>query len=155
MLSDNRDKDEINWQQFEDEAEEIIQKSAKAIQQLRDRPVVNNFKLNRNYRDHLNNLFFILESYLKDVCRTYSKQKAIRVNRYLEKKNMSQLYSDEIVIGENFQNKKEINIIKLEEMENEPSKQLIEDKLTDQELLEVFHGNLTSVLCNSKIYIFL
>ncbi len=87
---------EADWQKFEDDAEAIIKKCADTIRNLKEatfRERVASWQV----REHLENVFMLLEKYLKDVCKFYSEQKAIRVKRVLEKKNLSQLCSSELL----------------------------------------------------------
>jgi syntaxin 18 len=77
---------EADWQKFEDEAESIIRKCAETIRQLKEKTFAQHYST--QYREHLENVFYLLEKYLKDVCKFYSEQKAIRVKRVVEKKNL-------------------------------------------------------------------
>lgn len=74
------------WQKFEDDAESIIRKCAEMIRQLREAKLRHQ-KYTSQQREHLDNVFYLLDKYLKDVCKLYSEQKAIRVRRIVEKKN--------------------------------------------------------------------
>lgn len=94
LISQSNDLNETDWQKFEDEAERIIKKCADKIRQLKE----NTFKQRYagQYRECLESIFQMLEKYLKDVCKFYSEQKAIRVRRIVEKKNYSQLCSSDL-----------------------------------------------------------
>jgi hypothetical protein len=86
----------------------------------------------RQAREHLDNVFMLLEKYLKDVCKFYSEQKAIRVKRVLEKKNLSQLCSSELL-------PKRTNLVRNHDLEENESRTFsnIESQFTAEELQAV------------------
>lgn len=63
LLTQSGDANQIDWQKFEDQAENIIAKCADAIRQLKE----NAFKqiLTSQYKEHLENVFYLLEKYLR------------------------------------------------------------------------------------------
>jgi syntaxin 18 len=93
----NNSPGEPDWAQFEDQVESIIKKCSDAIGKLKVNPLnVEKKQKSAQYREHFDNMVHLLEKYLKDVCKVYSEQRAIRVKRILEKKKYSQLYSSDI-----------------------------------------------------------
>jgi syntaxin 18 len=76
---------------YENQAEAIIKKCADAIRGAKEAAFGagdNGVEIPGQNKAHLENVFFLVEKYLKDVCKIYTEQKAIRVKRVVEKKNM-------------------------------------------------------------------
>ena len=81
--------DATDWQVYENEAEAIIKKCADAIRGSKEAAFVTGSEISGGQNEmHLENVFFLVEKYLKDVCKIYTEQKAIRVKRVVERKNM-------------------------------------------------------------------
>lgn len=83
----NQKNETTDWKAYEDQNEDIIKKCADAIRQLKDKALDDSSALPQ-YKDHLENMFYLLEKYLKDVCKIYTEQKAIRVTRVVERNNL-------------------------------------------------------------------
>lgn len=132
----NQQTDITDWQAYEDQAEAIIKKCADATRQLKN----NAFKetIVSQYRDHLENMFFLVDKYLKDVCKIYTEQKAIRVKRVVERKNLSQLCSRELKESPD-RLKDETNLHLNEELEK--AQLVVESELSEQELLSLESEN--------------
>ncbi len=81
--------DGTDWQIYENQAEAIIKKCADAIRASKENAFSENgTDVVDQKMVHLENVFFLVEKYLKDVCKIYTEQKAIRVKRVVERKNM-------------------------------------------------------------------
>ena len=62
-MNQSTDINDTDWQRFEDQAENVIKKCSDAIAQLKQ----NAYKdiLSQQYKEHLDNLLYLLEKYLK------------------------------------------------------------------------------------------
>lgn len=64
----NQTNDNTNWQAYEDQAEEIIQKCAEATRTLKQKALLPKaMEMTDQYKDHLENMFYLLEQYLKSI----------------------------------------------------------------------------------------
>lgn len=138
----NQQTENTDWQLYEDQAEEIIKKCADTTRQLKDKAFSNS--LTQQFKEHLENMFYLLEKYLKDVCKIYTEQKAIRVKRVVERKNLSQLCSKDIIDTKNIAIEDENNDFQLIEeiQDSQPNiNDLLENDLTEQELLSLESEN--------------
>jgi len=59
----SNENNDVDWQNFENQAESIIRKSSDSIRDLKEKSFSN--VPNDQYREHLKNLFVLLEGYLK------------------------------------------------------------------------------------------
>ncbi|CAF0907517.1 unnamed protein product [Brachionus calyciflorus] len=86
LIKSNESFNDTDYQEFEDQAESIIKKCGDAIRNLKE----NTFKqiYAPQQKHHLENVFYLMEKYLKDVCKLYSEQKAIRVKRMVDRKKL-------------------------------------------------------------------
>jgi syntaxin 18 len=136
LLYQNEPTCENDFQNFEDQAESVIKRCSDSIHTLKRNTL--NQDHNKQYREHLENMFQLIESYLKDVCKIYSEQKAIRVKRILQKKNYSQLCSPEASLtGKSTKQKYNEN---LDEEINKPAP-IIANDLSEQDLMELEKEN--------------
>ena len=65
----NQTNENINWQAYEDQAEQIIQKCAEATRILKTKAFSppKTAAITDQYKEHLENMFFLLEQYLKSI----------------------------------------------------------------------------------------
>ncbi|RNA10850.1 syntaxin-18 [Brachionus plicatilis] len=142
-LIDNEDQmNEIFYQDFEDKAETIIKKCADSIKILKLKTFKEVYSAQR--QDHLHNTFYLLEKYLKNVCKIYSQQKAVKVKRKIDMKNFSQLSSNNLtrIVKDKTLPKKEIEKSVLREIEQiEEKNKKFETELSEQELQELEKEN--------------
>jgi len=59
----SNENNDVDWQNFENQAESIIRKSSDSIRDLKEKSFSK--VPNDQYREHLKNLFVLIESYLK------------------------------------------------------------------------------------------
>lgn len=143
LLNQQKLNDKENLQEYEDQAEDIIKKCADTTRQLKARALADT-ELTPQYRDHLENMFYLLDKYLKDVCKIYTEQKAIRVKRVVERKNLSQLCSRDLLQTRDQVNNNLRNEL-TEEIENSANPSTNQDQpdeeLTEQELMSLESEN--------------
>jgi len=128
LLTESDDSIQYDWQAYEDQAEGIIKRTADSNRSLKERTLSNDI-FTAQYREHLENIFYLLDKYLKEVCNIYSEQKAIRVKRILDRKNFSQLCSAELKENSNRANRNK-NFLLTEELTS-TSKKTNEDNRVD------------------------
>lgn len=73
---------------IDNEAQQYMKVCTDAIRQLKDNDAEN---LSTQAEKHREEVQTLLQTFLKDVCRLYSEQRAVRVKRIVEKKQMSTL----------------------------------------------------------------
>lgn len=63
-----------------------MKKCGEAIRQLKEKTLRQIFT--SQHRQHVENVFYLLEKYLKEVCDVYAKPKAIRIKRLTDQRNL-------------------------------------------------------------------
>ncbi|CAD6234091.1 GSCOCG00007543001-RA-CDS [Cotesia congregata] len=92
-------------------AQEIISKCSQLIKELKREAA--DTDVSQQHHEHQEIMLFLIDEYLKNVCKIYSEQKAIRVKKILELKNLSKL---------------ELNIKSIEENSYKPPLNSVEEK---------------------------
>lgn len=70
-------------------AQEIISKCSQLIKELKREAA--DTDVSQQHHEHQEIMLFLIDEYLKNVCKLYSEQKAIRVKKMIELKNLSKL----------------------------------------------------------------
>ncbi|KAH0548767.1 syntaxin-18 [Cotesia glomerata] len=94
-------------------AQEIISKCSQLIKELKREAA--DTDVSQQHHEHQEIMLFLIDEYLKNVCKIYSEQKAIRVKKMVELKNLSKL---------------ELNIKSIEENSFKPPLNSVEEKKT-------------------------
>ena len=66
MLTESDDSIQYDWQAYEDQAEGIIKRTADSNRSLKERTLSNDI-FTAQYREHLENIFYLLDKYLKGI----------------------------------------------------------------------------------------
>ncbi|XP_074111115.1 syntaxin 18 [Cotesia typhae] len=80
-------------------AQEIISKCSQLIKELKREAAETD--VSQQYHEHQEIMLFLIDEYLKNVCKLYSEQKAIRIKKMIELKNLSKLELNVKSIEEN------------------------------------------------------
>uniref|UniRef100_A0A4W3K7Y5 Syntaxin-18 n=1 Tax=Callorhinchus milii TaxID=7868 RepID=A0A4W3K7Y5_CALMI len=75
--------------QIDQDAQIFLRTCSDAIQQLRTEAIKN--VISPQVKEHREGVLYLLEAYLKSVCKVYSEQRAIRVKRLVDKKRLSRI----------------------------------------------------------------
>ncbi|XP_078260401.1 syntaxin-18 isoform X2 [Rhinoraja longicauda] len=75
--------------QIDQDAQIFMRTCSDAIQQLKTEAIKN--VISPQVKEHREGVLDLLEAYLKNVCKVYSEQRAIRVKRVVDKKRLSRL----------------------------------------------------------------
>lgn len=78
--------------QIDSEAQSIIKTCRETIQRFREETGAQT--VHPQVKDHRAAVLFLIDAYLKAVCKIYSEQKAVRVKRVVDKKKISRLEPD-------------------------------------------------------------
>ena len=81
----NNEFSELDLQKFENQAENIIKRCSEAIRTFKSKTTSHRSSFSVQYNQHLENMFYLMDKYLKDVLKMYADQKAVRVQRAKEK----------------------------------------------------------------------
>lgn len=65
MVSDSDDMVHYDWQAYEDQAELIIKRTVDSIRTLKEKQT--NALFTPQYKEHLENMFYLLDKYLKGI----------------------------------------------------------------------------------------
>nr|XP_023017893.1 syntaxin-18-like [Leptinotarsa decemlineata] len=88
-LSTNKTMTEIDRQQIDTMAEEIISKCTKLISEYRKE--IASIPKTKQAEEHYQNVIETLDKYLKNVSKIYTETKAVRVKRVIETHKLSKL----------------------------------------------------------------
>ena len=64
MLNDLDDMVQYDWQSYEDQVELIIKRTVDSIRNLKEKSLTSG-SFTSQYREHLDNIFYLLDKYLK------------------------------------------------------------------------------------------
>lgn len=88
LVGKNRMTDEER-DEIDNGAQEIISTCSQLIKELRRE--IANTEVSRQNQEHREIMLYLIEEYLKDTCKVYSEQKAIRIKKTMEVKKLIKL----------------------------------------------------------------
>ncbi|XP_064601039.1 syntaxin-18-like [Liolophura sinensis] len=92
LTSDTPSMSDSERDQIDTDCQKVIKSCHETIRQFRRDEA--NTKVSPQVRSHRDSVLFLIDAYLKYICKLYSEQRAVRVKRVVDRKRISRLEPD-------------------------------------------------------------